>query len=166
MAEPTPCHDGPLEPLLILGTKRTDFATELDSALRRQGLATTLHDHFVPRDEFLELLARHPIVVCCPNLAEGFYLPALEAMGRRAFVVCPDCIGNRGFCIDEETCLFPEYTLDAMVEAALRARRLPSDEFDRIRARGGRMAQSHSLDRERASFLRLLDRLVETRNES
>jgi glycosyltransferase involved in cell wall biosynthesis len=30
---------------------------------------------------------------------EGFYMPALEGMALGTLVVCPDCIGNRSFCL-------------------------------------------------------------------
>lgn len=166
IAETVRNADATREPVLVLGTKRTQFAQELDAALRRSGVATTLHDRFIPRDEFLELLRRHSIVVCCPDVSEGFYLPALEAMARGAFVVCPDCVGNRGFCINEQSCLSPAYTVSGMVEATLSARDFPTDAFDRIRAKGIQISRSHSLARERESFLRVLDQIVGSRASS
>ena len=44
-------------------------------------------------------MARARVTVLVPNPKEGFYLPALEAMALGTIVVCPDCVGNRSFCV-------------------------------------------------------------------
>jgi len=160
--EPLPPADwrpaaGPRAPVLVVGTKNQAFAAELATALADAGIDRVLHDRFVDRARFLDTLARHAVTVFCPNPTEGFYLPALEGMNRGTLVVCPDCVGNRGFCRDGATCLVPAYTVAAMVEAVRRALHLPVPAFDAIRRAAYAKAAEHSLERERRRFLAILD---------
>ena len=69
-------------------------------------------------------MSRGRLVVLLPLAEEGFYLPALEAMAMGCVVICPDCVGNRAFCVDEVTALVPDHDV-AAVEAAV-------DECDRF----------------------------------
>ncbi len=161
-ASATPPGSAGREPVLILATKQTDFARAVDDGLRREGVTTRLHDRFIPRKEFLARLGRHALVVCIPDPEEGFYLPALEAMERGAFVVCPDCIGNRSFCLDGVTGYRPAHDVAAIVAATLRARELPDTAFAAMRLRGRERAEDHSLAGEAERFLAALDEFVET----
>ena len=158
MPEPTD-ERGPRQPVLVLGTKRTEFARRLWQRLRESGVDARLHDRFVPRAEFLGLLAAHPTTVCCPDPTEGFYLPALEAMSRGSLVICPDCVGNRSFCLDRATCLVPPYDLAGMAESVTTALQLGEREFAAIRRAGRRLAALHSPAAERERFLDILQRV-------
>ena len=51
------------------------------------------------RDDFLDSMRRARVTLFLPNEEEGFYLPALEGMALGTIVVCPDCVGNRSFCL-------------------------------------------------------------------
>ena len=48
---------------------------------------------------------------------EGFYLPALEAMALGSLVICPDCIGNRSFCLPGRNCFRPNYDLNSVIDS-------------------------------------------------
>jgi glycosyltransferase involved in cell wall biosynthesis len=91
---------------------------------------------------------------------EGFYLPALEAMASGCAVVCDDAMGNRGFCIDGETCLVVERD-DVEGHVAAVERLLGDGELrQRLRRQGREVAACYSLEEERARFYRLLDEHV------
>ena len=111
----------------------------------------------MPRREYLALFGRAEIAVPLPVQAEGFFLPALEAMAMGAVVVCPDCGGNRSFCRDLVTCLRPEYRLEAIVAAVEAALGMPAAARAAIRAAAAGEVDRHDLDREREAFLALLD---------
>ena len=51
-----------------------------------------------------------------PNETEGFYLPALEGMALGTIVVCPDCVGNRSFCLPQVNAFRPAFHFDDMVQ--------------------------------------------------
>ena len=65
----------------------------------------------VPRDEFLDAMRRARVTLFLPNEEEGFYLPALEGMALGTIVVCPDCVGNRSFCLPGVNAFRPDYRL-------------------------------------------------------
>ena len=91
-------------------------------------------------------------------------MPALEAMALADLVVVPDCVGNRGFCIDFEqdpvngNCLFPTQAPDELFQATLRGVSFLSDVFSMKSI--GRNAKStvatHGLDVERKKFFEIV----------
>ena len=113
-----------------------------------------------PHPEVLGLIARAAVTVFVPNPKEGFYLPALEGMALGTIVVCPDCVGNRSWCIDRVNCFRPAYSVDAIVADTAEAlsRR---GELQELTARAAETAARHDLSAERAAFLRILDRVEE-----
>jgi glycosyltransferase involved in cell wall biosynthesis len=81
-------------------------------------------------------------------------------MALGTIVVCPDCIGNRSFCIDGSNCFRPPYEEDAIVEAAehaLARRR----ELAPMLESAIETARRHDLSSERAAFLEILERVDE-----
>ena len=145
--------------VLVAAMKNPELGAELAEALVRRGHGVELLRERLPRVEYLDRVRRSRVAVFLPLEEEGFYLPPLEAMALGTLVVCPDCIGNRSFCIADETCLVPEYTesgLSAACEAALALR--PSVAA-RLLAGARLTAEGHSLATERRAFLHVLDRL-------
>lgn len=146
--------------VLIWGRKNATLGKRLYEELAARGLEVALQLDYLPRTEFARLLGRTAVFVSLPYSRESFHLPALEAMACRAAVVCSDVLGNRGFCIPGETCLSPPFDDFAghlsMIERLVGDR----DLRERIRERGFQMAQSYSLERERAQFYRFLDEVV------
>ena len=115
--------------LLICGLKAPDLSRDCYRQLSgKHGLVRWMID-WAPRDEFLKRMADAKVVLLLPRPEEGFYLPALEAMGSGSVVVCPDCVGNRSFCLDEVNSFRPKST------TSTRSLRLPSGRFDWIRQR-------------------------------
>jgi glycosyltransferase involved in cell wall biosynthesis len=100
------------------------------------------------------------VTVFIPNPKEGFYLPALEGMALRTIVVCPDCVGNRSFCLDGVNCFRPVYSEDAIVDAA-RAALSRREQLGPLLDNATETARAHDLLSERQAFLEILDRVDE-----
>jgi glycosyltransferase involved in cell wall biosynthesis len=76
-----------------------------------------------------------------------------------AIVICPDCVGNRGFCRDGDTAIMPPYEIAAMAEAVRSALEMRPSEADRMRVAASAMTARHSLEVERNGFLSILEAL-------
>jgi glycosyltransferase involved in cell wall biosynthesis len=137
-----------------------EIGPELYARLRRDGRNIHLIETRIPRAELIEWLGRSVVTLFLPNRKEGFYLPALEGMAIGTIVVCPDCIGNRSFCIPGSNCFRPAYELDELMEAVETA----LAERDRLAGmveRARETARRHDLAIERAAFLDVLNRVNE-----
>jgi len=143
--------------LLIAGYKNSEFARQLSSILDRHGIGYRLLVDRHPRDDYLRAVRDSVACVFLPCPTEGFYLPPLEAMAFGTLVVCPDCIGNRGHCIDKLNCLRPRYTLEHVFEAIRELDRLPALARDAMRRAGIRTAAQHTLAAERTRVLEIFD---------
>ncbi len=149
-------------PVLIAGYKEPHFAEVISDSLRTRGIPVFCLARKIPRSEYLSLVARSQITVFLPNqlLGEGFYLPALEGMALGTLVICPDCVGNRDFCIDGYNCFMPEYSIQALSAACLEALHLDRAQIHSIQKNSRTMAESHNLEAEKKSYLGILDALV------
>ena len=145
--------------IAVIGNKRPQFTREVAARLERPDRRIHVIDGFVPREEFLAVLARSRLAVFVPRLHEGFYLPALEAMALGTVVVCPDSVGNRSFCRDGETCWFAAYDFDAIVGQAEAAWTADTTVVERIRKQAADEAARHDLATERRAFLDVLANL-------
>ncbi|MDM8567348.1 glycosyltransferase [Candidatus Halobeggiatoa sp. HSG11] len=143
--------------LLIIGIKQIQLAQKIKTTLLEKGIQTTLLEQMLPRPLFLEQLAQADICLFLPCKVEGFYLPALEAMHLGSLVICPDCIGNRSFCLDKQTCLCPTYTEQAILAAIQQALYLSQTEKQRIITSAKQITQQHTLAKEKKYFLDILD---------
>lgn len=142
--------------ILIAGIKNPAaahrLAVRLEAPKRR---ILTLSDP-IPRRDFLSALASTRVAVFLPNFTEGFYLPALEGMAAGCRVVCPDCIGNRSFCLDSTNCFRPPYDEDAIATATERMLAIGETAGDALRAAAAEMVARHDITLEREAFLRIL----------
>jgi len=146
--------------VLIWGRKHPELAQRLHDELSARGRDVTLRLTFASREEFAALLREHDCFAGCTLPIEGFYLPALEAMASGCAVVCDDAGGNRGFCIDGETCLLLDRDdLEGHVAAVERV--LDNSKLrERLRRQGREVALRYSLEEERARFYDVLDQHV------
>jgi hypothetical protein len=147
--------------IFISGFKAPELAREVHAALESKMPKTLCLSERLPRLEYLAQLSNAKIAVVLPRPREGFFLPALEAMACGAIVVCPDCVGNRGFCENEVNCFRPSYDRDAIVSAAITASRLTEVERTSMLERAETTVHQHSLETERASFLKILAQVDE-----
>lgn len=147
-------------PLLLAGWKRPERTRDVARALAARGIGVEVLDCRVPRGEFLGRLEAAATVILLPLEREGCFLPALEAFASGCVVVCPDCVGNRAFCRDGETCFVPPAEPDAIVDAALAAARLSPAARARMTSAARCEAVARGLDAERAAFLGVLERVA------
>ena len=143
-------------PVTIAGCKDPKLAQDLANRLAAMGIENRCLTEFIPRESFLDLLSHSRVVVCLPKVKEGFYLPALEAMGLGCMVVTVDCIGNRSFCFNERNCLIAERNVDSLAEATSRALNTGIMKRWRMGRKAMSTTRQHSLSKERSQFHRVL----------
>lgn len=147
--------------LLICGLKAPDLAREAYTGFAAPNRVVRWLIEWIPRNDYLKRVADARITLFLPRPSEGFYLPPLEGMACGTIVVCPDCVGNRGFCVDEVNCFRPEYEQSSIHSAVTNAlQQNPADQVKMQKAAHATAAR-HSLESERATFLSLLDRVDE-----
>jgi glycosyltransferase involved in cell wall biosynthesis len=146
--------------VLVAANKQPELGARIARRLSSPERTVHLVDSRIPRAELLALTGRARVTVFVPNPKEGFYLPALEGMAAGTLVVCPDCIGNRSFCLPGENCFRPDYDQDAIVAAAEEAL---GDEArsEILRTRALEAVRAHDMPGERQAFLDILDRVNE-----
>jgi hypothetical protein len=142
--------------LFIAGPKQPVMARRLCELLDSPNLRIQTMTEHVERNTFLDAMRKARVTVFLPNEEEGFYLPALEGMALGTIVVCPDCVGNRSFCIPGVSAFRPDFEFDAIAHAAQQALALSKDEEMQLRQGAQRVALDHAPASERAAFVRLL----------
>lgn len=151
--------------LLIAGLKQPEMAHKAAAALQRAGRSIEVLDDHVPREQFLAKIATAHNVLFLPNKEEGFYLPALEGMALGALVICPDCIGNRGY-MNAQNGMFPTYDIPALVAAVEAAMMLPDQERAAKLEQARQTAARHQPGAERAAFSQVLHNLDQLWSEA
>jgi glycosyltransferase involved in cell wall biosynthesis len=142
--------------LLIAGLKQPAMATRAAEQLVRTGrLIERLTDR-LPRSEFLDAMRRARVTLFLPNETEGFYLPALEGMALGTIVVCPDCVGNRSFCIPGVNAFRPAFQFDDLVHDTESALTMGESSAEALRRAAIETVSNHSLDAERQKFHEVL----------
>ena len=82
-------------------------------------------------------------------------------MGCGTIVVCPDCVGNRSFCRDNENCFRPSYDGNEILAAVGQALAQSEEDRKKMLERAASTVKEHSLERERDRFRDILQRLDE-----
>ncbi|HEV3047160.1 MAG TPA: glycosyltransferase [Solirubrobacteraceae bacterium] len=160
LPQPRPAERRDLD-CVVLAIKDVPAGRKVAARLRKAGHRVMLVDEPIPREQLLAAMARARVTVHLPALVEGAYLPALESMALGAAVVCPDCVGNRSFCRDGETCLVPERNERAIAKAALTLLAASPSELEPMLAGAREEALRRTLALERTRFLELVDRVEE-----
>jgi hypothetical protein len=145
--------------LLVVATKQRERGAALFPRLERPGRRVHLLADRVARPELLASMNRARVTLFLPRPTEGFYLPALEGMALGTVVVCPDCVGNRSFCLPGVNALRPAYTDADVLDQTEAALALSAAETARLVAGGSATAEEHGLGVERARFLEVLNDL-------
>jgi glycosyltransferase involved in cell wall biosynthesis len=146
---------------VVLAFKDPPLGRAIARRLNGSGYRVRLLDRPLPRAGLLDAMADARVSVHLPASVEGAYMPALESMALGTAVVCPDAVGNRGFCRDGETCLVPRRSKRAIVRAALRALRASPEDLQPMLAGAREEAMRRGLADERARFLDILARAKE-----
>jgi glycosyltransferase involved in cell wall biosynthesis len=147
--------------LFIVGIKQKGMAQRLADDLRYRNIRIKVLTKPVERSVFLEYLADSKTTLLLPHQTEGFYLPALEGMAAGTVVVCPDCVGNRSFCLDGINCLRPLHLYSNIRIATERALTIDSVERKHLVDAGVRTSKQYDLGVERQNFLELLSNIEE-----
>ncbi len=145
--------------LLIAGLKQPGMAGRVGRRLQEPGRSIEVLTEYLDREAFLDAMRRARVTLFLPNREEGFYLPALEGMALGTIVVCPDCVGNRSFCVPEQNAFRPDYTIDSIIQATESALSLSPEGAMCLRTRALETARAHSPESERKTFASLLQRL-------
>ena len=145
--------------ILIAGLKNPSLAETLSSRLHGLDKQVVVLASQLQRRDFLDMIRRARFTIFLPNRTEGFYLPALEGMYLQTLVICPDCVGNRGFCHDGKNCLRPVYTEEALLGALDSALKLCETQIHELLACARATTANHWLEQERRSFLDVLNNL-------
>jgi glycosyltransferase involved in cell wall biosynthesis len=149
--------------LLIAALKQPEMGRRMASRLHAPNRTIRLLDDLIPHDEFLDAMRRAKVTLFLPAYDEGAPLPMLEGMALGTFVVCPDVIGNRAYCLDGQNCFRPNYDEDHILEAAAAAVS-GYDGLSGMLANASELVRGYDLPTERAAFrevLRDVDRLWE-----
>jgi hypothetical protein len=142
--------------LLIAGLKQPVLSTRIANALAAPDRALEVLTDHVPQDAFFDAMRRAKVTLFLPNEEEGFYLPALEGMALGTVVVCPDCVGNRSFCLPGVNAFRPDYRFEDVVEPTRVALDLPDQEREKMLDNARETVRVHSLGAEREAFGRVL----------
>jgi len=142
--------------ILIAALKQPEFGLQVERYLAKPDRRINVLAHYVPRPEFLSKINRAKVTVFLPHSTEGFYLPALEGMALGTLVICPDCIGNRSFCLQGDTCFRPEYRLKNILAAITSALELSPNQREKLLINAKKTVSQHNLTKERQAFLRIL----------
>jgi len=157
---PLPCPYNERKLDLFIGAfKAPEIGQAIATKFMEQGISICLMTDQVTRKEFLNLLNHSRVALLLPLYKEGFYLPALEAMALETVLVCPDCLGNRSFCIDESNCFRPRYVIEDLIEATRKALSLSVMARADIIRNAQRTSAEHDINIERDSFLRILENI-------
>lgn len=146
--------------LLVVANKQPHLGRVVAARLGRRARTVRLVSSLVPRTDLVAALRRARVTLFLPHRREGFYLPALEGMALGTAVVCPDCVGNRSFCLPGVNCLRPAYSEDAVVAAVESMFGLPKPALEAMLEQAAATASTHTLAAERAAFLDVLGEVV------
>jgi hypothetical protein len=160
LPEPLPLAERDLD-FLVVAPKQRALGVQLLARLWRPGRRGRLLLRWLPRHDFLHLIRRSRVAVMLPSRVEGSYIPALEAMALGVLVVCPDCIGNRSFCVPGQNSFRPDYTAEAILAAAEEALRLDETGLERLLAGASETVARNNPQAEREAFLGILGRIDE-----
>jgi glycosyltransferase involved in cell wall biosynthesis len=147
--------------ILISAQKQPQLGIQLRQDLELKSNSVKLLISPQNRQDYLSQINQAKIAIFLPNRQEneGFYLPALEAMALGTFVICPDCIGNRSFCLPSYNCFRPNYTLEEITKTVEITQSLSNFEINQMLNNAQKMVKKHSINQERQAFLQILDQI-------
>ncbi len=143
--------------VLIVAIKDPALGRRLRRRLWRPGRRVQLLQEPALRSDFIGLMNRARVTVHIPHETEGFYIPALESMALDTITVCPDCIGNRDFCLPGENAFRPAFDLGAIRAASEEALALSTRQAAPLLAAARETFARHDITRERGRFLDILE---------
>jgi hypothetical protein len=144
--------------VFIAGLKRPNLAEKIAAFLKEKGVEVDCATERIERGAFLKRMSRARVAVTLPLDQEGFFLPALEAMAMGCTLICPDCLGNRSFCVDNTTCLMPPPVSGAIGNSTLTILQDAALGYS-LRAAAFDLSKRFDISHERNEFLAILSTL-------
>lgn len=143
--------------VVVAALKAPELGAAVAQELRARGLQVELLVHWLPRMDYLARVAAAAVIVALPHPAEGFYLPALEAMALGVPVVTTDCIGSREYMRSGSNCViaFPE--VQVLVAGVMHA--LEPERQCQLRQNGQRTAAAYGQKHERERFAEIIQNM-------
>ena len=145
---------------VVVGYKNPDLADKICQYLAEKSRKFRLIETLLPRREYLHEISRARVGIFLPMREEGFYLPPLEAMYLKTLVICPDCVGNRGHCIDKVTCLRPIYDFMEIKSAIDEMIAMSTEKVASMLKFGRLMTEDHAIAVERRNVIDLFEMVV------
>lgn len=158
----------PNNDILIVGLKNPELAKKIYKVLRflnyfrkkKWVIKVQLPPKLPTRTDFLNLVNNSKNIVFLPLQekfgAEGFYLPALEAMFMKKLVICPFAVGNVDFCIDGKTCIMPKYNFISILFSIRKALNLTENKRKQLKSNATEITKNHLLENEKKALINLL----------
>lgn len=140
--------------VLVAALKAPELGRALALELRQRGMDVELLEHWLPRAEYLARVAAATAIVALPHPAEGFYLPALEAMALGVPVVSIDCVGSREYMRDGENCVLSAAEPQALMDAVERV--MQPGQVKQLRRNGRLTAAAYGQQQERERFAQVI----------
>jgi hypothetical protein len=147
--------------ILIAGLKQPELTNKLREALESTGKIIKSLTRNLLRDDYLNEINNAKITIFLPHEQEGFYLPALEGMALGTLVICPDCVGNRSFCLHKQNCFRPQYRFEDLINSVYGAFSIAPENKHAMLTNARRTVSGHDLMKERNTFLKLLNDIDE-----
>lgn len=147
--------------ILIAALKEPQLGQALQHQLNPLGKRIAILTTQLSRQEYLQWINRAKMTVFLPNQkeGEGFYLPALEGMALETLVICPDCIGNRSFCLPNYNCFRPKYTMESIVNEVKQALNQTPSQIQNLLKNAKRTVKEYNLIQEQQLFLNILNNI-------
>lgn len=146
---------------LIVGNKNPSLANQLFDEIKDLNLNVEVINGWISKTEFQIKLAQSKISIHLPKHVEEHYIPGIEAMMLNSFVIIPDCIGNRSYSKNQETCIMTSYDLAGFKIALQDVLSLSDDDFKGIVKFAEKSTHQYSTEIERESLYKAL-KLTET----
>lgn len=142
--------------VFVSGIKNKGLATKISEELIKLDIRVECQIDTISRYDYLNKLASSKVSLMLPSATEGFYLPALESMATGSLAICPDCIGNRGFCKDKFNCYMPEYQFESLMRNTVKALNLDDKTYTELITNAFQTANKYSLSTEKESFYKIM----------
>ena len=142
--------------LYILASKQPELGHEILEWANGKGIKTILHDAKKERIDVLSAMSSSRVTLALPNISEGFFLPSLEAMHYSNFAVVPYCIANNEYYHPCANLIIPDYEVDDIKSAILRALSSHHSVSTVKKYIGQRIVRKYSLKKEQQELQKIL----------
>lgn len=142
--------------ILIVGNKNPGLANKLYKEIKGLDKKIVVINNWISREDFQIKLANSKLSLHLPKKEEVHYIPGIESMMLDSFVIIPDCVGNRSYSRNHETCVIVPYNIAGFKTALDQVLSISSDDFKKIILNAAKSTYQYSMDIERESLYKAL----------